>query len=266
MKTHALLWNGRAFEKTAGLPVTDRGFRYGMSVFESFPVREGKAAFLEKHLERLRSACATVGFSLPHGVLEKCGDALAGAESGFGRIYVTAGDGAVTENCDACRVLIFVEEREPAAARVYHRGYDLALHAGEHAPVFPGVKTGNYWANLRAFREGVAAHCNEMLLFNEAGHLVSACMANVFIVSERLVKTPDVSTGARAGVVREWAMSRVETAEALITRAEAEAADEIFLTSSWLGIMPAESIGGRKLDRREIATRLLKEYRDENGG
>ena len=262
-KLRAWTWTGAGFERTEGVPATDRGFRYGMSVFESFPVRDGAGIFFEKHLARLREACAVTGFATQPGALEGCEAVLKEAGNGFGRIYVTAGDGTVTGDCDQCRILVLVEAREPTPGRVYHRGYDLGLHAGGHVPVFGGVKTGNYWSNLRAFREGVAARRNETLLFTPSGHLISACMANVFVVAEGSVKTPDVSTGARAGVVREWAMGRVEVAEALLTRADLAAADEVFLTSSWLGIMPAASLEGRALGERKVSSRLLDAYRKE---
>jgi branched-subunit amino acid aminotransferase/4-amino-4-deoxychorismate lyase len=178
---------------------------------------------------------------------------------------VTAGDGSVTGACEHCRVLVLVEERKKISAATYHRGYDLAVHPGDHVPVFGGVKTGNYWANLRPFREGVAARCNETLLFTPAGLLISACMANVFVVTGGRVTTPALGTGARAGVMREWVMERLEVAEALLTRAGVEAADEIFLTSSWLGIMPAASIAGRPLRERGVSGPLLDAYRREVG-
>ena len=108
-------------------------------------------------------------------------------------------------------------------------------------------------------------HRNETLLFNTAAHLVSACMANVFVAKNGNLKTPCLSTGARPGVVREWVKARTQATEALITRAEVETADEIFLTSSWLGIMPAASIESRTLAARTMSAQLMKEYRDEIG-
>jgi branched-subunit amino acid aminotransferase/4-amino-4-deoxychorismate lyase len=263
-KSRAWMWTGVGFEPTEGVPVTDRGFRYGMSVFESFPVRDGVGIFLKEHLARLREACSATGLAtgLPDGALEGCEAVLKGAGDGFGRIYVTAGDGTVTGECDACRVLVLVETREVTPGRVYHRGYDLGLHAGGHVPVFGGVKTGNYWNNLRAFREGVAVRCNETLLFTPAGHLISACMANVFVVTEGETRTPDLSTGARAGVLREWVMQRVDVKETLITRADLGSAEEVFLTSSWLGVMPGASLEGRAL-QRSVSTGLLDAYRKD---
>ncbi len=207
----AWMWTGAGFEAANGLPLTDRGFRYGMSVFESFPVRDGVGIFLEQHLARLRKACDVTGIAVPFGAIPACAGVLKEAGDGFGRVYVTAGDGGVTADCDGCRVLVMVERREETPGRVYHRGYDLGLHAAGHLPVFGGVKTGNYWSNLRAFREGVAARCNETLLFTPAGHLISACMANVFVVTQGRARTPDLSTApgrSNAGVGDATAGSR----------------------------------------------------------
>jgi branched-subunit amino acid aminotransferase/4-amino-4-deoxychorismate lyase len=257
----AWLWTGTAFEPTESVPVTDRAFRYGMSVFESFPIRNGLALFLDAHLHRLTEACRITGLLRPQGSLESCPALLAQSPDGFARIYITAGDGPVTGDFDACRAIIFVEARDPIPSRVYHRGYDLATHPGAHVALFPGLKTGNYWANLLAFREGVAAHCNETLLFTPAGHLISACMANVFVVTGGRIRTPHPDTGARAGVVREWVMRQVDVEETLITRADLAGASDIFLTSSWLGIMPAASLDGCQLKQRTISSQLLEAWR-----
>jgi len=139
----AWLWTGTEFEPAEAIPVGDRGFRYGMSVFESFPLHSGFAPFLEAHLARLRHACDVTGFSVPVEALDACEPILRQGPDGFARIYITAGDGPVTAPYDRPRVLILVEPRQRPTAKTYHRGYDLALHAGNHVPLFPGLKTGN---------------------------------------------------------------------------------------------------------------------------
>ena len=55
------MWTGAEFQSANGVPVTDRGFRYGMSVFESFPIRDGTGIFLEKHLAKLRGSVRSHG-------------------------------------------------------------------------------------------------------------------------------------------------------------------------------------------------------------
>ena len=62
-------------------------------------------------------------------------------------------------------------------------------------------------------------------------------------------------------VVREWMMQRREVEQSTLFREELEAADEIFLTSSWLGVMPAASLEGKPLASQSAARELLREYR-----
>jgi branched-subunit amino acid aminotransferase/4-amino-4-deoxychorismate lyase len=263
-------WNGSHFEPANTVPITDRGFRYGMSVFESLRINKGTPLFLNDHLRLLRLSCSAVGFAAPENALADCADLLRQAGDGFARIYVTAGDGPVTAPADACRVLVFVESREPIHRRVYHRGYDVQVHPGAFAEEFPGLKTGNYWAHLRALNAGVAKQCNETLLVSPEGLLISAAMANVFLVTGGKIITPianfeapDCSSVCRPGVVREWVMRTFRiTSAGFIRRAELQSATEIFLTSSWLGIMPVARIDGRPL-LRSVTKTVFDAYRAE---
>src|ERR1043166_2264594 len=118
-------WCRDTFVSCEAVPVSDRGFRYGMSLFESLPIRNGAPVFLREHLARLRAACVRCGFTVENEALNKCEDVLRRSGDGFARVYITAGDGAVTSAFEDCRVFIFVEPREPTPARVVHPGYDL---------------------------------------------------------------------------------------------------------------------------------------------
>jgi branched-subunit amino acid aminotransferase/4-amino-4-deoxychorismate lyase len=269
---HAWAWTGGGFEPADGIPVTDRAFRYGMSVFESLRIHNGTPILLDNHLRVLQWACDAVEFIPPAGAFAACGELFKNAPDGFARIYVTAGDGSVNAPLDRCRVLIFIEPREPVAPNVYLRGYDLAIHPQPWTPPFPGLKTGNYWPHVRAFNAGIANQCNESLLLSPDGVLISAAMANVFIVTNGKLMTPASYLGStgpsdtcRPGTVREWVMRNFRIAqESFIRRDQLDAATEIFLTSSWLGIMPVASIEGRQL-LRSVTTTVFEAYRQEFG-
>lgn len=251
-------WSNDQFVEEHSVPVSDRGFRYGMSVFESICVRNGVPLFFREHVERLLAACLTCGFAVDFTAIERARELL--GTDGFARIYLTAGDGATTSDAEACRIYVMHEERTPIATRTYHRGYDLGIETVPHAPLFGGLKTGNYWANLIAFNNGCVRQKNECLLFSVDGVLISACMANVFLMNENRLRTPARSTGARGGVVREWVIAATGAEETNLTRDDLLSCEEIFLTSSWLGIMPAASIEGRELRSRETSSRLRAEY------
>jgi branched-subunit amino acid aminotransferase/4-amino-4-deoxychorismate lyase len=184
------------------------------------------------------------------------------APDGFARVYLTAGDGTACAAADCCRLFVFVEPRPPVAPEIYARGYDLAFAPETCRPLFGGLKTANYWANLDALNR--ARPADEALLFNEAGGLISACMANVFIVRDGKIRTPALSCGARAGIVRDWVLQRRPVEERVMGRDDLECADEIFLTSSWIGVMPVASLEGRALPALAAAARSLRaEYERE---
>ena len=250
-------WTGSAFEPCESVPLTDRGFRYGMSVFESLRVVAGEPEFFEKHLARLITACGEREFGIEESALraaepflEKCGD-------GFARIYVTAGDGAPTAAVTQPRIFLFIEPRAFPA----EDSFELTFHDEPYRAPFGGLKTANYWFNTHALAQARAKKFDEALLFNDLAELVSACMANVFLVHDRRISTPSRSSGARAGVIREWVIARRKVEERRLRREDVIVADEIFLTNSWLGVMPVATLEGRPLGPRSVGPKLAAELR-----
>jgi branched-chain amino acid aminotransferase len=262
------LWNGRDFEPCDFIPLSDRGFRYGMSVFESIRVWKNTPLFFREHAVRLREACARCELRVSDTALDRSEKLLRECGiDGLARIYVTAGDGAVASDAGQCRMVVFVEARAPIPADVYDRGYALAIEAQTHTLLFGGLKTANYWTNADALRRAKRNLCDEALLFNAGGELISACMANVFAVVDGRLKTPAMACGARAGVVRKWvAQRRGDAIECRITSDELARASEVFLTSSWLGIMPVASLEDRRLPSNLIAADFRTKYDSELPG
>jgi branched-subunit amino acid aminotransferase/4-amino-4-deoxychorismate lyase len=231
-----------------------------MSVFESLPVRKHRPLFLLPHYQRLQHACAQTGFVTALPRLEEFETLLRGISfDGFARIYVTAGDGEAAAHAADGRILVFAEPRTPR--EIYAaEAYTLALNPDPCSPILGGLKTANYWMNLIALQKARQRACDEALLFNPGGEIISACMANVFVVHHGKIKTPATTSGARAGVIREWVMRKRPVSQGRITDDDLGTADEIFITSSWLGVMPVTALEGRNLPSREVAMQLRVEY------
>jgi branched-subunit amino acid aminotransferase/4-amino-4-deoxychorismate lyase len=255
-------WCDDRFERCDSVPLADRGFRYGMSVFESLRVTGGEAEFLEKHVARLVQACAEREIALDDGALPPVG-ALFSGQSGFARIYVTAGDGGPSAPAEAPRVFVLLEDRAPPGA---DDAWEIGLHEESYHAPFGGLKTANYWFNCDALAQARGRGFDETLLFNDRAELVSACMANVFVVRDDRISTPPRSSGARAGVIREWVIGRRKVEERRLRREDVVNADEIFLTSSWIGVMPVATLEGRPLGARMIAPRLAAELANRREG
>ena len=129
-------------------------------------------------------------------------------------------------------------------------------------PVLGGWKTGNYWAHLQAFAEARENGFDEALVLNIEGAVISASMANVFFVFGEMLRTPAASVGARRGVLRAWIKQMTHVEECLLSLDDLKEADECFLTSSRLGVMPVAEIEGRRLPSRNRGEALAALYRE----
>lgn len=263
MTSKSWRWNGKKFVEAKSIPLTDRGFRYGMSLFESLRVTNGQPEFFEKHLTRLFSACAEMDFNVSETVIRRAEPLLAAAGmDGFARIYVTAGDGGPATTPDHPRIFIFIEER----AQTEDESFEVTISDDSYRPMFGGLKTANYWFNTVTLAQAHKHGFDEALLFNDFAELVSACCANVFVVRDDRISTPPRSSGARQGVIREWVIARRKVEERRLRREDVVNADEIFLTNSWLGVMPVATVEGRPLGHRTIGPKLAAELENRRQG
>lgn len=247
------LWQGDRFEPSAGLPLSDRGFRYGMSVFETVRIHDGQPVFWTAHLARLRLSSAACGFPIAESVLQDAKALISPLwEEGVLRVYVTAGDGAPAEPPSQSRIAVLWEHRTRQPAQ----NYSITTSNTPHLALFGGLKTGNYWANAHSLRAAREKGSDEALLFTPDNHLAGGCMANAFVRIDGAWRTPSPSCGAREGVVREWVLNHFDAHQADITRSEMSHADAVFLTSSWLGVMPARQLDDRLLCVPESVLKL----------
>ena len=233
-----------------------------MSLFESFAVRNGRVEFLGAHLDRLEAACRQCGWPVYSAAFLRAGEFLRALPApAFARLYVTAGDGSPVMPVKTPRVLLLAEPRSPSLPAAYR----VAAHSTPHVPVLGGLKTGNYWANLEALAWARHGGFDEALLFNPDVALISACMANVFVMLGGEWVTPHPATGARPGVIREWVMQRYSPGKIVqraLTLHDLDKATECFLTSSWMGVLPVASLDTRPLGIT-VAEALRAEFLEE---
>ena len=264
-------WNGAAYEPCDSLPLTDRGFRYGMAVFESLRVTVDAAEFFDRHLSRLVQACAEREIPVEEAPLAAAEALLCEAaggllrtkgESGFARLYITAGDGGPAAAAEQPRVFAFLESRMPPDPE---DSWEIGLHDESYHPPFGGLKTATYWFNCDALTRARRLQLDETLLFNDRAELVSACMANVFLLRDERLCTPPRSSGCRPGVIREWVIGRRKVEERRLRREDVVNADEIFLTNSWIGVMPVATVEGRPLGPRWVGPKLAAELANRRG-
>jgi branched-subunit amino acid aminotransferase/4-amino-4-deoxychorismate lyase len=222
----------------------DRGFRYGMSFFETIAIHHRRGIFLGEHLKRLASAVDSVGGKIDVMMLgSTIPELVVDLENGVLRVYVTAGPGAFGE-AFAGEIFAIFEAMKVGGETPSLR---LATSAAPYVARPGGWKTGNYWRNIEALLAARGSGCDEVLLFDPAGSLVSAAMGNVFLCVDGRWVTPPLGAGARDGVVRAWVCERFSCYEDNLDFSDVVRCSAGVVTNSRVGIRMMAELDGRPL-------------------
>ena len=271
-------------EHEGRVSVLDRGFLHGDSVFETLRTLEGRALFLDPHLERLERSARGSYLELPL------------SRRGFGaeidrsireapwegecilRLIVSRGIGPLGLELEACRTprwYIIVAELETDLLRASESPSPLRLTIDGAADDgstsaggrLAGRKTGNYLENVLARQRARQGGADDAVLLDANGEIAEATTANLFIVRDDVVRTP--GEGAiLAGITRRVLIEEVRRAgidmrEEGITVDELLAADEAFVSSSVRGLVPIGTVDGRAIGKgmRPLSERIRELYR-----
>jgi branched-chain amino acid aminotransferase len=242
----------------AMVPVLDRGFLYGDSVYEVVRTYRGRPFELQRHLERMDRTAQRIALALPARErivkeLQRTLDAAGNPES-YARIIVTRGVGKFglgLHNAEGLnRLIVLVRPLELPAPEMYQRGLSMAVVKTRRNPpqaLDPALKTGNYLNNILALREAHDAGCDDAILLDLQGRVTEATTSNIFFVQRGVMITPPLSLGMLEGVTRHLAIE-VARGEGILVREDPHgpealaAADEVFVTSTIREVMPVTSL------------------------
>lgn len=256
---------GGLLEPAAAIPLSDRGLRYGMGLFETLRIRQGRAEFLDAHLALLARSCGETGIPLRAAGLPDA-PALrrlaATLPDGRLRILLTAGDGGPCDPVTQPRAFLFFEESPGLSPARYEEGYHLSAPIPADRSVHRHLKTLNYWDNIAALQTARQGGFDEAILLSHQSRVKSAAMANLFLYLDGQWVTPPESDGARPGVVRQEVLALTRAAVRPLDPAELPSAAAAFLTSSGLGVMPVRSIAGRRLSAFGQAAAVRRAFED----
>lgn len=277
----------------ARVPVLDRGFLYGDSVYEVTRTVGQKPLFYELHRARLASSAAGIGMTLPRqaeldAAVSDTIQAAAAADSApdstrppveggrdfYLRIIVTRGGGELDLDpaaADAPRLVVLVKPLAMPNPQLYREGASLATvsqrrNAPGHVP--PEVKSGNYLSSVLALSAARRRGAYEALMLDLHGQLCEGASSNFFAVIGGRLCTPPRSAGILAGITRGVLLKLasghgIPVSEEPLSLVDALAAEEAMITSSIRGVMPVTAIdkhpigGGRP---GPITRRLMHHY------
>ncbi len=269
---------GRPEEVT--LKVTDNGFVFGDSAYETLRTYGGRPFELDRHLRRLRRTIGMLGFDLRtsddeiKARIDACLSFASNPES-YLRVIVSRGVGDMSyrfERIQAPTVAMYVKPLEPQNEAMYEKGVAAIIASIRRNPIEalnPAMKTSNLLNNALATREAHAKGAFEAILLNTRGEVAEAAGSNVFIVKGGSLLTPPLSCGLLAGITREItleiaAATGVPHEERVLYPEDLRTADELFITSSLKELAPIVTLDGKPIgDGRPgpVTKALLAAYR-----
>lgn len=249
----------------------DRAFQYGDGVFETLVVVRGAARRVERHLARLEAGCRALGFEAP-ALAGAIAEMTAGVERAVLKVVVSRGAGPRGYRPpDAPTPLVALSvhpfpEWPPAwnERGIVARWCDTRV---SEQPRLAGLKHLNRLEQVLARAEWSGFEPQEGLMCNARDELVAATQANVFCVRGGALVTPPVDRCGIAGITRALVIDGareldIPCDEAVVPRAAVEAADELFVCNSVIGIWPVRALGARAFDAPGSVTVRLQRWLD----
>lgn len=249
-------------EAQASVSIFDRGFLYGDGLFETVCIYSGKVFRLNRHFERLAEGLKTLQFTIPLGTpmlvhwLTELIQRNAVRE-GFARIIVTRGIsdfGLGTPTARDPNVVMYAQPRTPFSAERYAKGFRILI-AKERAnaqSIMEVTKTISRVHHVLAKMEAERAGVDDAVLLNTNGHLAEGTASNVFLVQKGTLLTAPIEAGLLPGITREIIQTlateeKVPIREGKYTAQDLYGADEAFLSSSLMELMPVVEADGNRI-------------------
>jgi len=239
----------------AKVPVLDRGFIFGDSVYEVIPVYSRRPFRLGEHLARLRSSLEALSLSNPFPEpkwAELVGKIVAGNPWEDQNVYlqVTRGvarrDHAFPKGLDPT-VFLMASELVPPSVELVKSGA-AAIVLPDFRWLRCDIKSTSLLANCMLRTAAAEAGCVEAILVRE-GELTEASASNVFIVKGGTVLAPPKSHLILPGITYDVVIE-ILRANAIaheirrVAESELRSAEEIWITSSSREVLAITTLDG----------------------
>ena len=279
--TRTVYLNGEYLPETeAKVSIFDRGFLMADGVYEVTSVLGGKLIDFGGHCARLARSLSELDMQNPHSDAEWLAihrELVARNDITDGMIYlqVTRGNPGDRDfafpGADVTPTVVLFTQSKPGMAESPQAAIGLKVIS------IPDIRWGRRdiktvqllypsMGKMMAKKAGV-----DDSWFVEDGAVTEGTSNNAYIVKGNRIITRQLSSDilhgiTRAAVLRFAAEAQMEVEERAFTIAEAQAADEAFITSASAFVMPVVQIDGADVGKGKpgpVATRLREIYLDE---
>ncbi len=266
-----LLLNNRLCDAAkARVSVFDHGFLYGDGIYETVRAYNYRVFRWGEHFERFHGSARALGLKIPssksrlfQGVIKVL--RANKLSEGVLRISLSRGRGPLGLSPTACQNPTLLIQTHPArnVEMLRTTGVTVSLVKIRRNPAqsqAPGLKALSALNLVCAKMEAEVLQSFEGIMLNLDGHLTEGTSSNLFFFKRGVLYTPAPECGLLLGITRQVVIelarrSRIPLREGRYTFRQLTQADEVFLTSSGLEIMPVvgyqtqkrRSTGGTKI-------------------
>ena len=258
----------------AVLAINNRGYLYGDALFETIRVNSGKILFWEDHYFRLMASMRILRMQIPmqftpEFLEQEIIDIVTenGLENSSARIKLIvhrASGGLYTPSSSAIEYNISVSGLESGFYTISDQEYEITLFKDHYVSkdLLSTLKSNNRLINILG---GIFAQENgfdNCLLMNSNKMIIEALNGNLFLVKDKIIKTPPIDDGCLKGVLRTQLLRILEKLpeyqieEVSISPFELQKADELFITNVVTGILPITKFRKKKYSS-QTSKRLL---------
>ncbi|MBS9462151.1 aminotransferase class IV [Flagellimonas sp. 389] len=250
-------FNGKLFSKdTDILNYDNRGLKYGDALFETVRCVNGTIFFWEDHYFRLMSSMRILRMEIPmeftlefleEQILKTVGEN--GLDINSARVRLTVfrnGGGLYGPKTNEVSYIIEISELKSPFYLVNDEHYEVELFKDYYInkDMLSNLKTTNKILNVVASVYAKENGYENCILINNNKQVVEVINGNLFLVKDKVIKTPPLSDGSLDGIIRKKLMEIIngipdfELQEVSISPFELQKADELFITNSIDGIRP----------------------------
>ena len=229
----------------------DKGYQFGLGVFETIAVEQNTPLLLSWHLERLRHSMEELG--ILHNVEESYVLSwLSQYPAEHHALKIMASD----EN------LILTMRPNPYTPDQLQTGFHLAysgVYRNETSPLVRH-KTLNYGDCILEKRRAGELGADELIFCNSRGEICEGTTTNIFFASGGQIYTPPVSSGLLPGILRRFIMENYPVKEQVLMKEDALQMEECFVTNSLMGVMPVNSLEKKTYSRGPAVQACFERY------
>lgn len=230
---------------------TNRGYRYGDGLFETMKMVEGNIALINFHFERLFAGLLMLKFEIPglftaeklqKEIMQLCRKNECENLARI-RLSIFRGNGGLYDDDKLLQYIIECWPLNQSVTQLNENGLVIDIYpaARKSCDQFSNLKSANSLPYSMAAQFAKENKLNDCLILNTVGNIVDSTVANIFIIKEGMLITPELDEGCINGVMRRYLLEKFRTSDIIFKESKLDindlkTADEVFLTNAINGI------------------------------